>query len=139
MVVVRVGAVKSISSGPVIIFMLGREFVWFTLTLQYRPCLPVEYVAEDLGYVVQAQNALDLPWCWLYSWVNQIFSCANPVCSGLIASMCFYKGEKHSFWETFFVWFSIVQRYLGQIGAGLAVLDRVGMYVLRGTIASSIL
>lgn len=52
--------------------------------------------------VVQAQNALDLPWCWLYSSVNQMFSCANPVCSRLIASMCFYKGEKHSFWETFF-------------------------------------
>lgn len=88
---------------------------------------------------MQAQNALDLPWRWLYSCVNQIFSCANPVCSGLIASVCFYKGEKHSFWETFFVCFSIVQRYLGQIGADLAVLDRVGMYVLRGTIASSIL
>lgn len=53
MAVVRVGAVKTSYSGLVIIFMLERGFIQFTL--QYFPCSPVEYVIDDFGYVT----------CWL--------------------------------------------------------------------------
>lgn len=85
MAVVRVGAVKTSYFGPVIISLLGRGFVQFVFTLQYFPFAPVEYVVEDFGcvscWLKMLLISLDVA---LYSYVNQMFFRADPVCSRLI-------------------------------------------------------